>query len=283
MTDVTTSAEPRRPTRQLIKPDVPRFDRRTLPPHARDALAELLLTMADDEFVIGFWDSEWTGIAPMLEEDVAFSSIAQDEIGHARVWYEMLAQLTGESADRIAFGRQPEEYRHAALVDHPRNDWAFSIARKWMYETADAVRLDALKDSSFQPLAEVVAKVRREERYHLLHLDAWLRRLAEREGEPRRRLHDALESLRPDAQSVFAALTGEQALLDADILAAPMSGLAQRWAEQAGRVLVDELGFTFEDTGSQPSGRDRARPSESFRWLWGEFTSVARLEEGVEW
>ena len=65
-------------------------------PRPAVAVAELLLTMADDEFVIGFWDSEWTGIAPMLEEDVAFSSIAQDEIGHARVWYEMLAQLTGE-------------------------------------------------------------------------------------------------------------------------------------------------------------------------------------------
>ena len=59
---------------------------------ARDALAELLLSVADDEFVIGFWDSEWTGIAPMLEEDVATSSIAQDEIGHARALYELLAE-----------------------------------------------------------------------------------------------------------------------------------------------------------------------------------------------
>ena len=62
-----------------------------LSPQTRDALAELLLTLADDEFVLGFWDSEWTGIAPMLEEDVAMSSISQDEIGHARAWYELLA------------------------------------------------------------------------------------------------------------------------------------------------------------------------------------------------
>src|SRR6059036_396087 len=81
--------------------------------HSRAALAELLLTLADDEFVLGYWDSEWTGIAPMLEEDVAFSSLAQDEIGHARVLYELLAELTGGVADHIAFGRQPEDYRHA--------------------------------------------------------------------------------------------------------------------------------------------------------------------------
>src|SRR5438067_8918389 len=103
--------------------------------HSNDALAELLLALADDEFVLGFCDSEWTGIAPMLEEDVAFSSLSQDEIGHARIWYEMLAQLTDETADHIAYGRQPHEYHHADLVDHPRTDWAFTIARRWLYET----------------------------------------------------------------------------------------------------------------------------------------------------
>ena len=53
-------------------------------PETVPALAEFVLSMADDEFVIGFSDSEWTGIAPILEEDVAMSSIAQDELGHAR-------------------------------------------------------------------------------------------------------------------------------------------------------------------------------------------------------
>ena len=110
---------------------------------ARDALAELILSAADDEFVIGFWDSEWTGIAPMLEEDVATSSIAQDEIGHARALYELLAELTDDDPDRIAYGREPADYRHAALLNHARGDWAFTVARRYLYETADAVRLAA--------------------------------------------------------------------------------------------------------------------------------------------
>src|SRR3954471_23589753 len=131
--------------------------------HSPAALAELLLTLADDEFVLGFWDSEWTGIAPMLEEDVAFSSLAQDEIGHARVYYELLTQLTGDRADRIAFGRMPEEFRHARLLDHARTDWAFSVARRYLYDTADAARLAALAHSIYAPLAGIVAKIRREE------------------------------------------------------------------------------------------------------------------------
>ncbi|HJW21531.1 MAG TPA: Phenylacetic acid catabolic protein, partial [Candidatus Limnocylindrales bacterium] len=89
-------------------------------PGLRFALADLLLSMADDEFVSGFTDSEWTGIAPILEEDVAMSSIAQDELGHARALYELLATLLadGRDADALAYDREPDEYRHAALLDH---------------------------------------------------------------------------------------------------------------------------------------------------------------------
>jgi ring-1,2-phenylacetyl-CoA epoxidase subunit PaaC len=272
----------RLPTRQLIQPDVPRFDTTDLDPLTRNAIAELLLTMADDEFVLGFCDSEWTGIAPMLEEDVAFSSLSQDEIGHARIWYEMLAQLTDDTADHIAYGRQPHEYHHADLVDHPRTDWAFTIARRWLYETADSVRLAALADASWPPLAEIVAKIRREEKYHLMHLDVWLRRLAEGGDEARARLESALVRLIPDAPSVFATLGSEQTLVDAGILAQPMSALARTWSVQA-NARLSGLGFSFGELGQRSGGRDRSVPSDSFKWLWGEFTSVYRSEEGATW
>jgi len=277
-----TATPERRSTRQLARPDLPRFDTEELDPPTREALSGLLLTMADDEFVLGFWDSEWTGIAPMLEEDVAFSSLAQDEIGHARLLFEMLAQLRGSDADDLAFGRTADEYRHCRLLDHPRTDWAFSVARRWLYDTADAVRLGALRRSGFVPLAQIVEKIRREETYHLMHMDVWMRRLAQG-GEPRERLEVALASLWPDALSVFAPLPEEDLLIEAGILAAPMSGLADRHYEQL-RGVLSSLGLTVpEPRPSSQDGRDRAKPSESFRWLWGEFTMVHRLEPGATW
>src|SRR5438874_3077566 len=112
-------------------------------------LHTLLLALADDEFILGYRNSEWTGIAPMLEEDVAFSSMAQDEIGHARLFYEMLAELTGIRADKIAYARQPHEFRCCWLVEHRRwLDWANAIARQFLYDTADHVRLEALSHCS---------------------------------------------------------------------------------------------------------------------------------------
>jgi ring-1,2-phenylacetyl-CoA epoxidase subunit PaaC len=248
----------------------------------RAALAELLLSMADDEFVLGFWDSEWTGIAPILEEDVAMSSVSQDEIGHAKAFYELLAGLTGRDADEIAFGRPVEAYRHAALMNHPRTDWAFTIARRFLYEHADAVRLESLATSTYRPLAELVVKMRREETYHLLHFDLWLRRLAEGGEESHDRLAAAVEQLWPDAQAVFAPLAGEEALAAAGVLPERLEALRLRWLERVmPRLAAAGLPVPVASAAPPPDGRTRR--TADFAWLHGEFTMVAGSEVGATW
>jgi ring-1,2-phenylacetyl-CoA epoxidase subunit PaaC len=251
-----------------------------LDPAAREALAALLLSMADDELVIGYWDSEWTGIAPMLEEDVAMSSVSQDEIGHAAALYGMLAELTGTDADAIAYGREPDAYRHAALLDHPRTDWAFSIARRYLYETADAARLEALAGSSYEPLAQLAGKMRREERYHLMHVDAWVRRLGESTGDGRDRLAAAFERLGDDALTVLSPLEGEGALLAAGILPEPMAAIRGRWLDRVGGPL-GALGLSVPAGEPRRDGRTSHGPD--FAWLHGEMTMVARSEVGATW
>jgi len=136
---------------------------------------ELLLGLADDELVIGWRDSEWTGIAPVLEEDVAFSSIAQNEIGHARAVYELLA----DDADALAFDRALEEYRCAPLVELRLLDWAHTIARRWLYEVADEIRIAALMEDGDPRVAGLAAKINREEAYHRMHAEMWHELLGE--------------------------------------------------------------------------------------------------------
>src|SRR5947207_12359830 len=157
-----------------------------------EPLQTLLLALADDEFILGYRNSEWTGIAPMLEEDVAFSSMAQDEIGHARLFYEMLAELMGGNPNIIAYGRQPNEYLSCQLMERPRGDWAYSVMRQFLYDTADHVRLEALSRCSYEPLANATQKILREEKYHLMHGDTWLNRLATRNDISREHLNAAL-------------------------------------------------------------------------------------------
>ena len=158
--------------------------------------AETLLPLADDELIVGWRNSEWTGIAPFLEEDVAFSSIAQNEIGHARALYELVAEELGTTADELAYDRAPGDYRCAPLVQLRRMDWAATIARHVLYETADAIRIEALSSSDDPVVAGIAARIDREEVYHRMHAEMWLERL-QASDEGRARLEAALDELWP--------------------------------------------------------------------------------------
>lgn len=99
-----------------------------------EALEPVLLALADDDLIIGHRHSEWTGWAPHIEEDIAFSSIAQDEIGHANLYFNLLAELKGVPADRIALGREASDYTNAIICERPNRDWAYTISRHFLYE-----------------------------------------------------------------------------------------------------------------------------------------------------
>jgi ring-1,2-phenylacetyl-CoA epoxidase subunit PaaC len=204
---------------------------------------ELLLAIADDELVLGWRDSEWTGIAPVLEEDVAFSSIAQNEIGHARALYQLLS----DDADALAFDRTPEEYRCSPLVElRFVPDWARTIARRILYEAADELRLERLKGSSDPAVAGLAAKIDREEAYHRMHAEMWRERLRD---EPRFR--EAVEELWP-----FAL------------------GLVEPELRPA-------LAARFELPEAQPV--ERGSHAEAWPALWDEMTMVRRSVPGAAW
>ena len=219
--------------------------------------SDLLLELADDEFVIGWRNSEWTGIAPFLEEDVAFSSIAQNEIGHARALYDLVAEERGVTADELAFDRRPEEYRCAPLVQLRRLEWARTIARHWLYETADEIRLEALKASADADLAGLAAKMDREEAYHRMHAEMWVDRLLATE-DGRTRLHEAVDELWPYALGV----------LDDEL----RPELRHRAEERVGRELPDVEPVS--------RGVHEAELAE----LWEEMTMVRRsAPAGAQW
>ena len=204
---------------------------------------ELLLGLADDELVLGWRDSEWTGIAPLLEEDVAFSSIAQNEIGHARAVYQLLS----DDADALAFDRPVEEYRCAQLVELRLLDWAHAIARRWLYEEADRIRIEALTRDADPAVAGLAAKIDREEAYHRMHAELWHERLRD---EPR--FVEAVAELWPFALGVLPA---------------------EQRAELAARVGLDEVAAV-----------ERGAHTDELAELWDEMTSVRRsAPAGARW
>ena len=178
-----------------------------------DPRASLLFALADDELILGHRLSEWTGWVPYIEEDLALSSIAQDEIAHARMLLDILSVIDGRDPDALALGRAPGEYRNAILCEQPNTDFAFTLARHWLYDHADDVRLRALQESSFKELREAVAVMLLEERYHLEHADAWFRRLADGPVDARHRFGEALANAIGMAEALFEPLDDESVLV----------------------------------------------------------------------
>lgn len=253
-----------------------------VPAELKQPLTELLLSLADDEFILGYWDSEWTGVAPMLEEDVAMSSIAQDEIGHARLLYQQVVALTGTPIDQLAYGRQPAQYRQVQLVERHRGDWAFTIARQFLYDTADQLRIESLKSTTYVPLAQDIAKIEREEVYHQMHVHIWLERLASSTPEAQQRLEQSLAQLWPDALGMFEPFPGEAALLNAGILTTPSAHLQQEWLTTIAPVFErlnlgfpiaeEEFEITNKDLESSGANLERGADLSSTNPVHGEAT-----------
>jgi ring-1,2-phenylacetyl-CoA epoxidase subunit PaaC len=251
---------------------------------ARVALAGKLLAMGDDELILGHRDSEWTGHAPILEEDIAFANIAVDELGHAKTWYTLLAELGGQDPltypDELVFFRDAAAYRSAYLVELPKGDWAFSLLRQYLFDAAEMARLPRLAESGYRPLAEAAAKIRKEEVYHYRHTRAWVERLALGTEESRRRLQAALDGLWRYTPQLFAALPDEALLVEAG-LAPNLDEVYAAWQALALPTLK-ETGLTI------PNVRDsvvapREEHSQHLPALLAEMQEVARLERGVEW
>ena len=177
------------------------------------SLIEFLTTLADDELLIGHRDSEWTGQAPILEEDIAFSNVAQDEIGHSLVWYSLLEPLTGRTPDHMGFVRTSGDFRCCRFVTYPKGDFAYTVARQYMFDEAEQVRLEALRECEYVAVRDAAGKILQEEAYHLLHSKGLLKRLGGATKESRTRMQTAVDAAFPQALGMFEPLVSEEDLI----------------------------------------------------------------------
>ena len=243
------------------------------------ALAAKLLAMADDELILGHRLSEWTGHAPILEEDIAFANIAQDEIGHAVVWYNIRQELVDESADQLAFFRHADGFRNTQFVELPNGDWAFSMLRQYLFDTYEMLNLTRLQQSNYQPIAEAAAKMRPEELYHYRHTHAWMKRLGLGTEESNRRSQDALEQLWPYMAQLFAPLPDEALLVEARFV--PDSDeLYEAWSSLV-LSFLEEIELAFP--ASAPPTPPRSEHTPHLQTLLTDMQEVARLEPEAIW
>lgn len=244
------------------------------------ALQELLFRLADDEVIMGHRNTEWTGHGPILEADIAFSSMAQDELGHAQVYYSLLHELGQADPDRLAFMREASDFKCAQLVELPRGDWAFAVTRQFLYDAAESVRLSALAKSSYTLLAQAARKFIGEEKYHFLHGQTWIQQLGRATGESRARLQTALDHVYPYALGLFETTEMDEAIV-AEGLQKPEAEIKEDWLTHLTPVLHD-VGLTLPGTAPIEGGR-RGQHTEHLAALLNDMQLVFRTDPEATW
>ncbi|MDR6997670.1 1,2-phenylacetyl-CoA epoxidase subunit PaaC [Neobacillus niacini] len=218
----------------------------TLTPEFKDAVVNLLFQLADDDFFYSYRGSEWLGLAPHIEEDVASSSISQDSMGHAAMFYQLLEEMGIGHSDALAHLRPANERKNSILVerpngegyymDVPKYDWAYAVVRNYFYTAAKKVKIDSLKNSAYEPLAKVAVKVNMELYYHLLHWKTWFVQLLSSTDEAKQRMQAAIEQVMSDFGDVFSLGNDSERIVELGLIE-KSDVLIQRWKQQLEPVL----------------------------------------------
>jgi ring-1,2-phenylacetyl-CoA epoxidase subunit PaaC len=246
-------------------------------------LKELLYKMADDQLVLGHRNSEWTGFGPLLEEDIAFSSMAQDKIGHSLALYTILHQLGESEPDTVAFTRNANQFHNCVLTELPNQEYDFSLIRHFLYDTAEALRFELLTQSSCEPLAQVARKVRGELRYHTLHAKTWIKQLGSATEESVGRLQKSLEYAMPYALGIFEESPYENEIIETKIFAGEKK-LKELWIAKVEET-ISQTNLHLPDWKiiSPITGGRIGKHSEHLQPLLDEMSEVIRIDPGAEW
>ena len=249
-----------------------------------EALKNLLYRMADDTLILGHRNSEWTGLGPMLEEDIAFSSMAQDKVGIANALYSMLHEQFGEKDyDTIAFTRNEKDFYCAHLVELPIGEYDFSLVRHFLYDHAEFLRFEMLQSSSYKPLSDLSKKVKGELKYHILHADTWMKRLGTATEESKARMQSALNEAFPLAYSLFEPSEYEAQLISEGIFQGEKA-LQEKWLTAIQNVISQtELKLPeVKDIKVHYGGR-KGFHTGYLQPMLDEMTEVFRLDAEAQW
>lgn len=246
-------------------------------------LKDLLYRMADDLLILGHRNSEWTGLGPILEEDIAFSSMAQDKIGQSLALYEILHELGESEPDTVAFTRNAPQFHSCHLVEYPIGEYDFSLVRHFFFDHQSALRMEMLAETVVEPLQMVARKFKGEIKYHTMHADSWLKQLGNGTEEAKIRMQQSINETFPLALGMFEPSEFEHELIEAGIFSGE-AALQEVWL----RVVTEKLnafGFTLPEIGDvvPAVGGRKGHHTSYLQPLLDEMTEVFSIDPTADW
>ena len=247
------------------------------------AVKDLLFKIADDQLILGHRSSEWIGLGPLLEEDIAFASKAQDKVGQSLAFYKLLEELGEAEPDITAFSRGASEFHNATFVELPNGEFDFSIIRHFLFDTAEFIRFEELTKSIYQPLSNLAKKLKGEVRYHIMHDNEWIKQLGNADDETVDRMQKSLDYALPFALGVFEPSKFEEILISDDIFSGERA-LQSAWEEKIAGIIAETKLVLPSFASLEPEfGGRYGEHTEYLQPLLTEMGEVINSDPTAEW
>ena len=248
-----------------------------------EAIKDLLYKIADDQLILGHRNSEWTGFGPILEEDIAFSSMAQDKVGQSWQFYKILNELGESDPDTVAFMRNAEQFHNCRFVELPNGEYDFSLIRHFLFDTAELIRFNMLAESSFEPVALLARKIKGEVKYHTMHANIWIKQLGSATDESIGRLQESLNYAIPFALGIFEKSKFSDALKADGIFEGELA-VKETWLKQIGGIL-EQTKLTMPELNEvQPEiGGRYGSHTKHLQPLLDEMSEVFKVDPTADW
>lgn len=254
-------------------------------------LIKYVLHLADSALILGHRHSEWTGHGPNLEQDIALSNIALDNIGQARLFYQYAASLINENAlqktgaateDTLAYFRDPEDFTNWQLVELKDENWSFPIVKQFFVSAFQYPFYKAMQASNDETLAAIAEKSLKEVTYHLKWSSEWMIRLGDGTEESHAKIQHTANRLWPYTHELFVQTEAENALQAAGKAIDPQTIYAAFKATVD--AVFDTATLTLPDTISgQPAMGKTGNHSEYLEPLLKEMQILQRTYPNCEW
>ncbi len=248
-----------------------------------DLKYKYFLRIADNAMILGQRLSEWCGHGPILEQDMALTNIALDQIGEARLLYQLISELFPEKGDedKIAFTRDISAYYNCLLVEQPNGNFADTIARQYLFDSFNFHFHQALQNVDDQRIKEIGAKCLKEVTYHRRWSSEWIKRLALGTEVSHQKLQDAINKIWKYANECITpdALDNEA---HANCLGPDINQVSSIVSEERAQLL-DSVGITVPENTWFLSGGKTGSHSEYMGYVLAEMQYMQRAYPDMQW
>ncbi len=250
----------------------------------QEALFEYCLRLGDTSLILGQRISEWSGHAPILEEDIAMSNIALDLIGQARIILTYAGEVEGKgrAEDDLAYLRDARQYRNLLMVEQPNGDFAVTIARQFLVSLYNFHLYSQLSKSSDATIAAFAAKSLKEVAYHVRHSADWIVRLGDGTEESHRRVNDAMNDLWYFVDDMFQSDAVDEMLLKSGI-GADMNQVKNSWEQTVNDIFAKaKLTIPATNNSLRMGSRD-GNHTEYLGYILAEMQFLPRAYPDAKW